>query len=96
MKEKLLKVVKNLKSIFKSKDKKLIIKSIGDILLTIFIAIIIKMPFIFVKTIILDTMNSSDVSYSLQNGIAFGFEVIYFLVALIVIYKYFVKYFGND
>lgn len=96
MKEKLLKVVKNLKSIFKSKDKKLIIKSIGDILLTIFIAIIIKMPFIFVKTIILDTMNSSDVSYSLQNGISFGFEVIYFLVALIVIYKYFTKYFGND
>lgn len=96
MKEKLLKVINNLKMIFKSNDKKLIIKSIGDILLTIFIAIIIKMPFIFIKTVILDMLNTNSVSYGIQNGLSIVFEFAYLIVAAMVIYKYLLKYFGND
>lgn len=86
----------NLKKTFNSKDKKVIVTCIGNILFTLFIVIILKMPIVFVKTLILDFLNSINITYSIQNVISVVFELSYVLLAAIVIYKYFKKYFGNN
>jgi len=77
----------NLKNVFTSKDKNLIIKSLGVILYTLAVAIFIKIPFIFVKTLLLDTLNTASVSYSLQNLISYCFEFAYLFVAICIIYR---------
>ncbi|MBQ6687281.1 MAG: hypothetical protein IJN03_02020 [Bacilli bacterium] len=88
-------IYKNLKEIFCSKDKEKIGTALGKILYTLFLTIMIKIPFIFFKTILLDSLNINNISYIIQNIISACFEISYFFVAIVVIYKYLKKYFAN-
>ena len=89
-------ILKNIKKVFSSKDKNNILKTLGKLTYTILVAIFAKVPFIFVRTVILEYMNSTSIKYEIQNMIAGLFEVVYYFVALVIIYKYLKKYFNND
>lgn len=87
-------VINNLKTIFNkikeefvSKDKNRIIKCLSNILAIIVVAIIIKIPFIFINTMLLDFFNSMGLSIGIQNILGFVVELTYVIVALIYIYK---------
>jgi len=93
IKDNIKNIYSGIKESFSSKDKNIIIKSVGSIAYTLIFAIIIKIPFLFVKTILLDFLNTSNISYDVQNIIAISFETIYILVAFVIIYKNLKKYF---
>ena len=87
-------VIENIKTIFKSikeecvsKDKNRIIKCLGNILIILVVAIIIKIPFIFINTMLLDFFNSMGFSVQTQNIIGFVVELIYIMVSLLYVYK---------
>lgn len=80
-------IVTNIKNIFLSKDKDRIIKTIGDIISILFVAIIIKIPMIFLKTIVLDFLNNVENTYNVQNVLSFLFEFGYIFIAFIYIYQ---------
>ncbi len=95
LKENIEIIFKNIKGVFRSKDKKEITKVVGKMLYTLFVAILIKVPFIFAKTIFLDFLNNNDISYNIQNILSGFIEFIYIIVAILIIYKYLKKYFIN-
>ena len=96
IKDKVLLIFKNIKKSFLSKDKNKILKTAGNLIYTLLVAIFAKVPFIFFRTIMLEYMNSASIKYEIQNVIAGFFEVVYYFVALVIIYKYLKKYFIND
>lgn len=95
IKDTILIIYKNLKEIFSSKDKEHIGTAIGKIIYILFIAIIVKIPFIFLKTIVLDSLNNNKISYLIQDLISGGIEVVYIFIAICVMYNYLGKYFGD-
>lgn len=99
-KNRFVKEIKNIWSKIKtniiSKDKKLILNTLGNILSIIFVAIIMKIPIIFLKTILLDSLNTNGISIGVQNIISIIIELIYILVALIYVYKRLKKTFGEN
>jgi len=86
-KESALAIWEGLKEKFLSKDKKIIIGCVRDILIVLIVAIILKIPFIFIRTMFLDGLNSINISYVLQNFIEFIFEISYIWISLLYIYK---------
>lgn len=80
-------IFKNIKEEFVSKDKNRIIKCLSNILIIFVVAIVIKIPFIFINTMLLDLFNSMGFSVQIQNIIGFVVELIYIMVSLLYVYK---------
>lgn len=86
-KEEIINIWRGIKGNFQSKDKKIILNTIGSIVTIIIVAIIIKVPFIFIRTLLLDFLNGANIAINIQNIIATLFEILYVVIAIIYIYK---------
>ena len=93
LKDNIVAIGSGIKYNFLSKDKKIISNTIGNIITIIIVAIILKVPFIFLKTLLLDFLNGASVSMTNQNIISYFFEIGYFAVAITYIYRRFKKCF---
>ena len=94
-KNEILAILKGIKNNFLSKDKSIILNTIGKIVTIIIVAIIIKIPIIFLKTLLLDSLNSMNVGVNIQNIISGLFEVLYVVIFVMYIYKRLSNCFGS-
>lgn len=86
--------INNIKNIFNkikiefvSKDKNRIVKCLSNIFVIVVVAIMIKIPFLFINTMLLDFFNSIGLSIGIQNILEFIVELLYIILALLYIYN---------